>query len=443
MSGARYALVAAVLAACLGADRDAAGAATLKTLYSFCATDCSDGETPLAGLLRDPSGTFYGVAIDGGPERKGSVYAMVPSRGQKLKFMQLYAFCPGGDCTTGRYPTTKPIVDAAGNVYGTTNGYSDDTGTVYELIPNRGKTKWKIKVLYHFCPGGTGSGCPDGAFPSSALTYAGKASGLPYDGTSPLFGTASWGGHGQGTVFELVPDGHGGWTQSVVYSFCAAIPCPDGAVPLGDLTLDADGNIFGTTEEGGSAISGGTVFELTGAARGRAVSETVLYNFCSQPNCADGQLPAAGVTFDGAGNLFGVVQAGGANFGGAVYKLVPAGTSSSYQLLYSFCVTGKRCDDGAVPTGQLTIDASGNLYGTTVFGGGKKKGGTVYELVAGGGGSYQLSTLYVFCSAKKCKDGYSPDGGVTMDAMGNLFGVTEKSPTDPLGDGGTVFEFTP
>src|SRR5262249_25526479 len=222
-------------------------------------------------------------------------------------------------------------------------------------VPNAKKTRWTAKVLYQFCPG-NGTSCPDGQLPATALTYQGQANGAPYDGVSPLYGTTEIGGSQKGgVVFKLTPDGEGGWQESVVYNFCIQSSCADGALPAGDPIMDSDGNLFGTTTSGGPGQSG-TVYELSGAARGRDVTETVLYGFCAHTPCVDGQQPYGGVTMDGQGNLYGTTLVGGARSEGVVYKVVPNGTASQFAVLHSFCSVGNFCRDGIQPNGDLALD---------------------------------------------------------------------------------------
>ena len=166
-----------------------------------------------------------------------------------------------------------------------------------------------------------------------------------------------------------------GWNQ--LYSFCpGGGSCTDGRAPDAGLILDAAGNLYGTTSEGG-ASGGGVVFELTRGTDG-TWSETVLHSFCSSwQNCPDGQEPEAGVIFDAAGNLYGTTVYGGANNEGVVFELMPAADGSwTEKVLHSFVFDGK---DGVVPYGGLVLDAAGNLYGTTAVGG-IRNGGTVFEL---------------------------------------------------------------
>ena len=157
----------------------------------------------------------------------------------------------------------------------------------------------------------------------------------------------------------LLPRGAAAFTEQVLYSFSGGA---DGARPGGGLIMDALGNLYGTTG-GGGGFNGGVVFEL--APDG---AETVLYSFCQQAGCADGVIPQAGLIMDAAGNLYGTTRDGGTggfSAMGTVFILGPDGTQT---VLYSFC-SQPDCVDGRTPVAGLIVDAAGNLYGTTTFGG--------------------------------------------------------------------------
>jgi hypothetical protein len=325
---------------------------------------------------------------------------------------------------------------------------NSSSGVVYQLVPNARHTKWTLHVLYGFC---ALSECADGRAPQADLAYAGKSSGALYDGTSPLFGTTSQAGaHSQGTVFALAPQsGKPGTSLQTIYDFCALSACADGADPVAGLAVDAATNVFGTTYFGGQN-NGGVAFELSGAVGKPALGDwpqTVLHSFCSNADCADGAFPASGLLIDGAGNLFGTTFGGGMkdrhcqDIGvggcGTAYKIVPNGTQSQETVLYDFCAA-KNCGDGGYPLAGLTLDASGNLYGATLYGGGNGDG-------FGGGAVFKLDAteqaLYRFCAETDCTDGQGPEGNLIRDSAGNFFGTTLFAGAN--GDGGTVFELVP
>lgn len=375
-------------------------------------------------------------------------------------------FCAQPGCTNGTSPEAGLIEDASGNFYGTTSagGASMLFGTVFKLTPN-GDGGYSESVLYNFCTQG-GTSCTDGAKPEA---------GLIEDASGNLYGTTTNGGTNYssncyngscGTVFKLTPNGDGSYGETVLYSFCAqgGASCTDGANPLAGLIEDASGNLYGTTWHGGATVAngnstttGGTVFKLTPNGDG-SYSESVLYTFCSQSGCADGQWPSSGLIEDASGNLYGTTSNGGVissycgSIGcGTVFNLAPNGDGSySESVLYSFC-SQSGCTDGEDPGGGLMEDASHNLYGTTTYGGitisggtGTSTGGTVFRLAPNGDGSYSESVLYSFCAQTGCTDGYDPWASLIEDASGNLYGTTyEGGGNDENGDGGTVFELTP
>jgi len=216
---------------------------------------------------------------------------------------------------------------------------------------------------------------------------------------------------------------------SVAYNF--GMHANDGSMPNGGLLFDQAGNIFGTTQRGGTGTgcgpqSCGTVFELSSSQSG-SWTETVIYNFCSEANCADGSIPKAGLIFDDAGNLYGTTYGGGEQGCdcGTVFRLshprVP-GANWDETVLWSF---GSITDDGAGPDGKLSWDPAGNLYGTTSQGGGGV--GSVFQLSPQMNG-WTETELYAFCplGPPNCPDGFYPLAGVTFDAAGNLYGTTSR-----------------
>jgi uncharacterized repeat protein (TIGR03803 family) len=261
--------------------------------------------------------------------------------------------------------------------------------------------------------------------------------GLVLDEAGHLYGTTQNGGTNElGTVFELTPNTDGTWTETVLYRFTAG---SDGAGPGAGLILDQAGNLYGTTRGGGGG--GGTVFKLTPNIDG-TWTETVLYSFGT-----DGFDPDKGLTFDGAGNLYGTTSEGGEYNGGTVFELTPnADGSWKEALLHSF----KRVSlsEAAVPS-ELTIDHEGNLYGATLFGGNRRycRGngcGVVFKLTANADGSWTESVLYRFTGRN---NGALPWARLTFDQAGNLYGTTIDGGRNPLGchsqyGCGVVFKLT-
>ena len=261
--------------------------------------------------------------------------------------------------------------------------------------------------------------CADGESPAS-LTYAGAASGVPYDGTSPLYGVAEFGGANAGGVaFSLKPAQKGPWTEHVLYEFCSQANCADGVDPAQELLFDAGGNLYGVAN-GGIANDTGVVFKLSPSQVGKRWTQTVLHAFCSLANCMDGKAPSGGVIMDGAGSLFGVTLFGGnmnqwcrGGLGcGVLYKIAPDGTQT---VLYSFCANG-QCPDGDMPSGKLTMDAAGNIVGTT-FSGGEHQDGIAYRFDG------SLHVVHSFCLKSGCPDGIEPFDGVNPAEDGSYFGT--------------------
>ena len=185
------------------------------------------------------------------------------------------------------------------------------------------------------------------------------------DSAGNLYGTTENGGtYGNGTVFELV-NSPAGYSEQVLHNFKGA---GDGGYVYAGLTLDSEGNLYGTTGSGGGSYNGcGTVFELEKSSDG--YTENVLYNLCQASTRAD-------VTMDAAGNLYGTTVDGGSGEVGGIFELVKSSTGYTFHLLYSFENTPV---DGATPQAGLIMDSAGNLYGTTELGG-AMEGGTVFEL---------------------------------------------------------------
>lgn len=414
-----------------------ANAARQHTMSSFCAKlSCADGSSPSADLVMDAAGNLYGTTAAGGTNSSGTIFQL--SRGQDGRWQRkvLHSFCRNGyPCSDGAMPAGKLAIDASGNLYGTTIGggsNGSNGGVAFRLIP--GGTRWTLKLLHTFC---SGENCTDGKAPSSGLTYQGAASGAPYDGQSPLYGTTQYGGaQNQGTAFQLTP-GARHWTEKVIYDFCSQAGCADGAQPWQGLLASANGDLFGVTY-GRTAPQYGVAFQLS--LSGGSWHVTVLYTFCQLANCADGYGPNA-LVMDAKGALYGTTYGGGANNWGTAFRLTPAG---AYSILYNFC--GEQyCADGAAPAAALAIGATGELYGTTYYGGNSYLdrdglgGGTLFRLGAGG----KHIVIHNFCSAAKCADGEYPNAGVLLDGNGNLFGTAQlggKHGTMYLG--GTAFQMS-
>jgi uncharacterized repeat protein (TIGR03803 family) len=273
---------------------------------------------------------------------------------------------------------------------------------------------WTEKILHSFINNGR-----DGRQP-----YA----GVVQDASGNLYGTTLLGGpYNDGTVFEMSPKAGGGWTERILHSFNRK--GADGSMPNGSLILDGAGNLYGTTA-GGSDFAG-MVFEML-PKEGGGWTEKILCSFTEGSNLAT---PNAGVILDGAGNLYGTTQFGGMSGLGAVFECSPAeGGGWTATVLHSF---NDIPTDGTEPYASLILDGSGNLYGTTLFGGAYGRG-VVFELVRAGDGTWTETVLHSF--NKNGGDGHDPSAGLIFDAAGNLYGTTISGGS---WDEGTVFDLTP
>src|SRR5271155_817044 len=301
----------------------------------------------------------------------------------------------------GKDPYTALISDTAGNLYGTTLlGGAFGYGAVFEVVKPPGGGGWTQKILHSFDNNGK-----DGYRP-----YA----GMVFDGNGHLYGTTNQGGtYNGGTVFELSPRTGGGWTEKILHSFNNN--GADGYDPYAGLVLDGSGNLYGTTPFGG-AENGGTVFELTPTHQ--AWAENILYSF----NANDGSpyTPYADLVFDGDGNLYGTTLNGGAGYGAVFELLAPTEGGWTEKTLHSFLDNGK---DGNTPYGGVILDSAGNLYGDTTNGGSNGKG-VVFELTKPrGGGPWSEKLLHTFNANERGTDGEDPQASLFLDG-GNLYGTT-------------------
>ncbi len=377
--GAALALSAALP---LGA---AAAPRPVDIIYNFTAG--ADGASPGGGLIRDTAGNFYGTAAQGGNGGFLSGCGVVFKLSPLGAVTTLYAFTdgiPGG--RDGCDPEGKLIVDAAGNLYGTTSaGGADVQGVVFKLTPGGEET-----VLHFFRFAGDGSG---------------PLAGLTMDAAGNFYGTTDFGGpSNRGTVFKVAPGGH----ETVLHAFTGGA---DGSIPTGGVIMDKHGNLYGDT-------LGGTIFKITPNG-----NFSVLHSFTGG---ADGSAPQGGLIMDKQGALYGTTTKGGGSCDcGVVFKLTPDGTET---VLHTF--TGRS--DGADPTNSLIMDRQGVLYGVT-HGGGRFHLGTVFQLSPDG-------TETVLHSFAGSPDGASPKTSLIL-SMNKLYGTTSQGGTGGCNGGcGVVFE---
>jgi uncharacterized repeat protein (TIGR03803 family) len=326
----------------------------------------------------------------------------------------IYNFCSQPNCSDGSLPHAGLVQGTDGNFYGTTSQGDVGYGTVFKVTPSGALT-----TLHAF----TG---PDGADPLAALLQGtdGNLYGTTFNGGANDDPSCVFGGFvGCGTVYKVTPAG----SLSTLYSFCSQPFCFDGSNPSSALIQGVDGNFYGTA---GGQTTGGTFFKITPAG-----ALTTLYNFCSLPNCADGEFPHTLVRGTD-GNFYGTTYAGGTNDNctvegsigcGTVFKITPQGTLTT---LYSFDNT-----DGSYPQAGLVQGIDGNFYGTT-SGGGADSGGTAFKITPAG----MLTTLYSFCSRPNCTDGQGPYGELVQANDGNFYGTTISGGISP--GRGTIFKIT-
>ena len=377
-------------------------AASESVLYSFTAPP--NGVSPAAPVVSDADGNLYGTTYTGAKIGYGTVYELSPRAKGKNKWTE-HVLQHFGPLPHGAFPDSAALtLDAAGNLYGvTTQGSKNDAGVVFELTkPTGGATKWTETVLFHF------NGEKHGGTPYGSVIFG-------TDGN--LYGTTGYGGtSGAGTVFKLTPGNPGStWTESVLYNFTNGA---DGGYPYCTLVFDGSGNLYGTTLDGGNA-GNGVVFEVSPPKSGGAWTEQVLHSFDSS---TDGNFPRAGVVLDASGNLYGTTENGGTNNWGTVFEVSPpSGGSTNWTetVLYSF---GFDTDGGNPGYSTLLFDASGDLYGTTQVGG-TPRDGVVFKLAppAKGKTNWTETTAYSFTGAP---DGGEPESGLIAGANGSLIGTT-------------------
>lgn len=393
---------------------------SFDVLYTFCSQPgCTDGGSPQAGLITDSEGNIYGTTAGGGSGSGssdcatlgcGTIFKLTSGGNESV----LYSFCSNSQCTDGETPSSGLIRDGAGNVFGTTTfGGKYLYGTVFKVRADNTE-----QVLHDFPrPGG-----PDGFQPFVGLT---AVKDLRYGITPYGGGGAGCGGEGCGAIFEIEKAAQ----ERVLYAFAGG---SDGGFPQGGLIADRAGNLYGMTDAGGNPgcldnQGCGTVFRM--APDG---IKTVLHDFAgsSDGSSADGSSPTGSLIADKAGNLYGTTEFGGAggencttdgNGCGTIFKLAPDGTES---VIYSF----RGGSDGKWPLGGLVMDVAGNLYGTTMHGGGvicREKSfcsrcgngcGTIFKVTPAG----SETVIHVFTGLG---DGSYPAGSLIADNSGRFYGT--------------------
>jgi uncharacterized repeat protein (TIGR03803 family) len=377
---------------------------TLTTLVSFNGTD---GSFPAADLLVDAQGDLFGTTSEGGANNAGTVFEIVKTgAGYATVPTTLATFNYSSAAADGAIPDGSLIADTNGDLFVTTQqgGGATGEGAVFEIVKTASGYTAPINLVSF-----TGT---NGSFPLGSL-FA--------DANGNLLGTTfEGGGSDGGTVFQITPIGFAS-TFTNLFSFNGT----NGVGPTGSLIADAKGDLFGTTQ-GGGANNHGTVFEIAKTATGYASSPTTLVSFSG----TNGAEPQGSLITDTSGNLFGTTKDGGGNGDGTVFEITPTGFANIFTTLVSF-----NGPDGSFPEGSLIADAKGDLFGTTSEGG-ANNAGTVFEIVKTGAGYASLPTTLLSFNGT---NGSAPVGSLTTDASGNLFGTTAEGGANGKG---TAFELT-
>lgn len=412
-------------------------AQTYTVLHNF--TGGMDGANPQAGLTIDRGGNFYGTAAAGGQSNPDcvplygqtgcGVVFRLQQRNSFWSLSPLYSFTGAAD---GYHPQAPVTIGPDGRLYGTAflGGtaspcfFYTSCGTVFALQPrpticSTSNCPWILTTIYSL-PGNPPPGLPS----TGAVTF---------DSAGNLYGTFAWDGNANcicdqpcGGIYELSRGG-GSWTPSTLVNF--GRPNFVGASPAGGVILDQSGNLFG------AVTYNGAVYEA--AYQNGNWSTTVLHAFSFDAN---GYFPLGGLIMDAAGNLYGSTSSGGSGNGGTVFELQKSG-NYTLTTLYSFTgITGQLY---VGPNADLTMDAAGNLYGTT-YGDGAFGYGSVFKL-SPSNGQWTFTSLHDFTGGS---DGGYPMSKVAFDPAGNLYGTASVggSTVGQCNEGlgcGVVWEITP
>ena len=381
-----------------------AQAQTITVLHSFTAH--GDGSTPIGGVTLDRAGNLYGTTKGDESGSPSTVFKMSHA-GSGWILNTLYTFNHPNDATD---VYAGVVFGPAGALYGTSYaGGQNSLGAVFALQPPATACKsascpWTSTTLYSFEYGN------DGIHPDLG--------NLVFDSAGNIYGTTYSGGtYVRGTVFKLARSGNG-WTESLLYSFTGG---SDGDFPYNGVAFDSAGNLYGTTSEGGS-YGYGTVYELSPSGSGW--TETTLYSFTGGD---DGVNPIGSVAIDAPGNLYGTASSGGSGGVGTAWELSPSNGGWAFTLLHSF---SGRTYPG--PSATPTLDAAGNIYGTSTYTG--EGFGEAFKLTSTGDG--WTYTSYDFDGS----NAHAPSCSVALDANGNLYGTAPLGGTE---DWGVVWEITP
>jgi len=392
-------------------------------LTNFAVLDGTNGGNPQFGLALAGDGNFYGASAEGGANSLGAVFRVTP--GGLVTALASFAFD-----TNGAMPGAGLTLGPDGELYGLTSaGGTIGGGTIFKVT-----TQGVLTTLHSFQN-------TEGFVHRAALT-AGP------DGN--LYGTSRDGGSSdRGSVFRITTNG--------VYATIASFMGPNGAAAMSQLTVGADGQLYGATQLGGAANMG-TIFKVTTngvlttlasftnrdnaqPVSGLLLASDGIFYGCSQGAVykvtpdgllttvvslmpLDGLNPQAGLTLGPDGNFYGTTRAGGSNNFGTIFRLTSRGTLTR---MFAFNRT-----NGAFPQSTLTLGKEGNFYGSTASGGSANSAGTVFQFSTNG-------TLTTLASFDSTNSGFSPNGPLSIDTNGNLYGTT---PISGPGLRGTVFRVT-
>jgi uncharacterized repeat protein (TIGR03803 family) len=345
------------------------------TLTTVAATGDRSNDFPIGGVTVDAAGNLYGITCNGGPDNLGTVYEVAAGT-HALNVLASF------DGSNGSHPLGSPVMDPAGNLYGTTTqGGPTGNGTVFEVAAGSNIVTTLAAFNHN-----------NGNYPTATLIS---------DAAGNLYGTTWEGGaNSKGTVFELA-------AGSNAITTLASFNGTNGSSPWGGLVADAQGNLYGTTQVGVGIVAGsGTIFEI--AADSQTITTLGAFNSTNL-----GGYPSASMIFDAAGNLYGTAFAAGGK--GGVFEVA----AGSHALTTLVAFNGAN---GQAPLGGLVADAAGNLYGTTLYGG-PNGDGTIFKIDAR---THALTTLVA--------DASEPISTLVADSAGNLYGTMEGT--------GDVFELS-
>lgn len=414
------AIVGGALALLFTGAASPAAAATYRTIHQF-RTEAS-GSHPVTEIVRTADGMLYGTSQGGGTKGLGTLFRLAPPQTANGAFgyTLLHVFAGGQD---GAIPLSGLVPGPGGSLFGTTESggggsCSGGCGTIFELAPKAGGG-FVYRVVNRF----------------AASTGGARASGGLAVRSGRIYGTTSAGGrYAGGTVWELRRVGSG-WSRTVLHSFRGGRN--DGLYPRSGVVFGPDGALYGTTESGGSDAGGrGTVFRLALTSDGTKPAPTILHRFADDGN---GTGPIGPVTLDSAGTVYGTTPYGGTGTCflkcGTVFRLAKSGGTWRASVIHRF----DGAAGGAFPRGALVFDGAGRLYGTASIAGARGSYGTIFRLdpPATAGGSWQRRILHTFAGPPS--DGAIPFGGLTRSG-GAFWGTTRDGGRDGLG---TVFRATP